>query len=322
MPSCRTGTAPRWSAGTVSIDWLCFPRFDSPSTFGRLLGEERRSLVLAGRRPDAREQALPGPHDGVGDHAAHLDRFGHDYRRTGHGFWQPGPRTRPSQRRTFSCGAPRVRRGGSILSLEYAPRPDYGLNAPSLRRRRRGMRGLRQRRRAGALDARGPDARPGPRRGLGPVPAGRGRTALASPCITGTRPRAARPGSGTSRRYERRLEDTVVAWESWSELHQAYVGPWQDTGAPQRPGAPITLLCRPPGLSARRRPRRCPRWWAAPRNWDYRYAWVRDASFTDPGPVGGGLPRRSQSVLRLRLLVRGRLARPGRRLADHVRHRR
>ena len=37
---------------------------------------------------------------------------------------------------------------------------------------------------------------------------------------------------------------------------------------------------RPPGQSARQPPRRCPRRLGGTRNWDYRYAWVRDASFT------------------------------------------
>ena len=40
--------------------------------------------------------------------------------------------------------------------------------------------------------------------------------------------------------------------------------------------------CRssPPARSAPRPPRRCPRSVGGTRNWDYRYAWVRDASFT------------------------------------------
>ncbi len=40
------------------------------------------------------------------------------------------------------------------------------------------------------------------------------------------------------------------------------------------------LTYAPTGASSRRRPRRCPRRSAATRNWDYRYAWVRDSSFS------------------------------------------
>jgi len=76
-----------------------------------------------------------------------------------------------------------------------------------------------------------------------------------------------------------RLLDTAEAWRTWSGLHQNYNGPWVDlvrqsgrvlyaltywpTGAIV--AAPTTSLPETPGGS---------------RNWDYRYAWVRDASFT------------------------------------------
>ena len=77
----------------------------------------------------------------------------------------------------------------------------------------------------------------------------------------------------------RRLADTLAAWRSWSDLHQSYEGPWHElvhhsgrvlqaltyypTGAII--AAPTTSLPETPGGS---------------RNWDYRYSWVRDASFT------------------------------------------
>lgn len=76
-----------------------------------------------------------------------------------------------------------------------------------------------------------------------------------------------------------RIQQTIDGWDSWSKLHQNYQGPWRDevrqsarvlqgltyfpTGA--MVAAPTTSLPESPGGA---------------RNWDYRYTWVRDASFT------------------------------------------
>jgi GH15 family glucan-1,4-alpha-glucosidase len=75
------------------------------------------------------------------------------------------------------------------------------------------------------------------------------------------------------------LDDSAEAWRTWSSLHQSYDGPWADlvrlsgrvlyaltyypTGAIV--AAPTTSLPEVPGGT---------------RNWDYRFSWVRDASFT------------------------------------------
>ena len=75
------------------------------------------------------------------------------------------------------------------------------------------------------------------------------------------------------------MRATVEAWRAWSQIHQSYQGPWRDlvhhsgrvlqalsyqpTGAVV--AAPTTSLPEEPG---------------GERNWDYRYSWVRDASFT------------------------------------------
>ncbi len=87
------------------------------------------------------------------------------------------------------------------------------------------------------------------------------------------------PGLWTPQEIADRLDSTVDAWRSWSALHQSYDGPWRDlvqlsgrvlygltyfpTGA--MVAAPTTSLPESPGGT---------------RNWDYRYSWVRDASFT------------------------------------------
>ena len=71
----------------------------------------------------------------------------------------------------------------------------------------------------------------------------------------------------------------MSAWESWSELHQAYVGPWQDLV--HHSGRVLqSLSFAPTGAICAAATTSLPEVVGGSRNWDYRYAWVRDASFT------------------------------------------
>jgi GH15 family glucan-1,4-alpha-glucosidase len=76
-----------------------------------------------------------------------------------------------------------------------------------------------------------------------------------------------------------RLDDTVSAWQSWSTMHQAYVGPWQDLV--HHSGRVLQALSfQPTGAICAAATTSLPEVVGGARNWDYRYAWVRDASFT------------------------------------------
>ncbi len=76
-----------------------------------------------------------------------------------------------------------------------------------------------------------------------------------------------------------RLDDTVAAWESWSDLHQAYEGPWHDL-VHQSGRVLQALSFQPTGAICAAATTSLPETVGGTRNWDYRYAWVRDASLT------------------------------------------
>src|SRR6266536_2448436 len=83
----------------------------------------------------------------------------------------------------------------------------------------------------------------------------------------------------TQEELRHRLESTVAAWRSWSALHQQYQGPWADLV--QHSGRVLQgLTFQPSGAIVAAATTSLPEGVGGKRNWDYRYSWVRDASFT------------------------------------------
>jgi GH15 family glucan-1,4-alpha-glucosidase len=78
---------------------------------------------------------------------------------------------------------------------------------------------------------------------------------------------------------DHRIDDTIAAWISWSELHQSYEGPWRDLVG-QSGRVLQALSYQPTGAICAAATTSLPETVGGDRNWDYRYSWVRDASFT------------------------------------------
>ena len=270
----------RHSAALVSrdgsIDWLCFPRFDSPSIFGRLLGDEAGhwSIRATGATQVTRR---------------YLDRtmvlettfrtptgYGRHHRRPGHGRRQPGPRARQGCAASSAAAGDVHRRRSRVVtwSTSRGPSTDWSIRCST--------RSTVEWPRSAGADVLVLSS---------PMPltvdqsSASGRLQLRRGESAGfALHHAKRAETGTARVWSQseisaRLEDTVSAWESWSELHQAYVGPWRDLV--HHSGRVLQALSfAPTGAICAAATTSLPEVVGGTRNWDYRYAWVRDASFT------------------------------------------
>jgi alpha,alpha-trehalase len=87
------------------------------------------------------------------------------------------------------------------------------------------------------------------------------------------------PRIWTPEELEAALDGTIAAWRSWSGIHQSYQGPWADLV--HGSGRVLQALSfQPTGAIVAAATTSLPEGVGGERNWDYRYAWVRDSCFT------------------------------------------
>jgi GH15 family glucan-1,4-alpha-glucosidase len=257
-----------------SVDWLCFPRFDSPSVFGRLLDASAGhwSIRPTGeaevtRRYLPETMVLETTFRTATGTAVLVDALAVGRNERGHELGADAPSA--LLRRVSGM------QGTVEFETEYVPRPEYGLIYPVLEPVAGGVTG-----RGGADVLALSSAIPFENdefvaRASFPVRSGE-HLGFALQHRTTSH---AKPRMWSQAEIASRLDDTTRAWSTWSALHQAYDGPWHDLV--HQSGRvlyglhyyPTGAICAAPTTSL-------PESAGGNRNWDYRYAWVRDASFT------------------------------------------
>ena len=257
-----------------SVDWLAFPRFDSPSVFGRLLGDQAGFWQIrpAGgwtsvRRYLERTLVLETTFTTATGMLVLTDLLALGPDNGGHRLGRDVPHLLV---RRVACTA-----GQAESDVAYAPRPEYGLVVPLLSPV------------DGGVTARGGAewlvlTTPVALEITGSIAHGRATLAegdalhfaLHRSTLEQTPARV-----WSAQALSARIDETVEAWRSWSALHQAYDGPWADLV--HHSGRVLQgLSFQPSGAIVAAATTSLPEGVGGERNWDYRYAWVRDASFT------------------------------------------
>jgi GH15 family glucan-1,4-alpha-glucosidase len=256
-----------------SVDWLCFPRFDGPAVFARLLDEDAGhwSLTVPGaattRRYADQTMAMETTFRSPTGTAVLTDAMAVGRNERGHDIGADSPGV---LLRRIVCT-----QGEVEVAVEYAPRPEYGLIHPLLDPVdgglvARGGADVLVLSAPAALEVAGATAT-----GRHTLRAGES-AALALHHAHSWEPV---PPVWSQEEIARRLEDTLEGWRSWSAIHQTYEGPWRELV--HHSGRVLQALTfQPTGAIVAAATTSLPETVGGERNWDYRYTWVRDACLT------------------------------------------
>ncbi len=257
-----------------SVSWLCLPRYDSPAVFARILDPDAGHWVI---RPTgsyrSERRYVPGTlviettfatdtgSVKLVDAMVFADRQRH------HDLGRDAPHLLLRLVEGLA--------GEVELQMQLAPRPEYGLVTPLFRETAGGGRtfgGPNQVVVSAGVTTAIEDstmhatftASPGAQIGF----------ALQWAPSEGPVPEPFPPDEVAAR-----IEDTVAGWRSWEAEHDIYEGPHREL---VRLSSRVLkgLTYRPTGAIVAAPTTSLPETAGGERNWDYRYAWIRDASLT------------------------------------------
>jgi GH15 family glucan-1,4-alpha-glucosidase len=277
-----------------TVDWLCLPRFDSPTVFGALLDKDKGGHCTV--RPMSATYATKQLY--LPDTAILVTRF---MTEAGAGevldFMPVTGRTVTGRHQLVRMV--RCVRGSMTFDIEIAPRFDYGRRSHRLRLSEHGavfeaddgtrltVHGIREpedERLLNVLMDRQDDLhftltlQAGEQRGLVL------ETEAEGP------PRQIRLAE-----YEQLLDHSRTFWRAWLGQSQ-YSGRWRETV--ERSAITLKLMTYAPSGALVAAPTAAlPEQLGGERNWDYRFTWIRDASFSVYALLGLGFTEEAQAFI-------------------------
>jgi len=269
------------------VDWFCCPRFDAPSVFASLLDRDRGGRFrIAADSPDRVVRQLYFP-----DTAILITRF-----MTTDGVgevidFMPVEDSRTASDRHRLVRVLRCVRGRMRFVVDCAPRFDYGRQAHQLEMTEQGavFRGpgleLTLHGPAGGLDRSGDDVH--------------ATITLQAGQVDGFVLESAAEGPPRNLPREELLDlftETARFWRGWL-AKSTYRGRWREMVA--RSAITLKLMTyAPTGALVAAPTAGLPEQVGGERNWDYRFTWVRDGSFSVHALLGLGFTEEAEAFAR------------------------
>ena len=268
------------------LDWFCCPRFDSPSIFASLLDAERGGFYrIAPDRPDyvTRQLYLPDTAilitrfmtpDGVGEV--------HDFMPVING---------PATDRHRLVRNIKVVRGTMRFVIEIEPRFDYGRASSQVEISEQGAVFRASDGMELTVHGIAPNGSSVADLNIKPLPGSRGlhwtrtmREGQAGGVVLESM--GGSPKMVTPQQVDRLQEETALFWRHWLN-RSTYRGRWREMVA--RSAITLKLMTyAPTGAPVAAPTAGLPEQVGGERNWDYRYTWVRDGSFSVYALLGLG----------------------------------